>query len=91
MNGVVTYTHSEPQPYSFGTTAEYRCETGFGLSGGDSARICEGDGSSPTGVWSGDAPSCEGMQCAESYQSTQVLLSFLSVYFVKLLSNTVRY
>ena len=60
MNGVVTYTHSEPQPYSFGTTAEYRCETGFGLSGGDSTRSCEGDGSSPFGIWSGDAPTYEG-------------------------------
>ena len=63
MNGMVNYTHSEPRPYSFGTTAEYRCERGFGLSGGDSTRSCEGDGLSLTGVWSGDAPRCEGMQC----------------------------
>ena len=47
-------------PYSFGTMASYRCVSGFGLSRGDATRTCEGDGSSPTGVWSGVVPSCGG-------------------------------
>ena len=61
MNGVVIYSHSASELYSFETIAEYRCEPGFGLSRGDPVRICEGDGSSPTGVWSGVAPRCEGL------------------------------
>ena len=78
MNGEVIYNHSEPESYSFGTTAEYRCESGFGLSGGDSIRSCEGDASSPTGFWSGDAPGCEGLyshsfNLSDSYQ---VMFSF---------------
>ena len=42
----------------------YSCESGFGLSGGDTTRICEGDGSSPTGMWSGVDLNCQGKNCA---------------------------
>ena len=40
--------------------ASYSCVSGFGMSGGDATRTCGGDGSSPSGVWSGVAPSCGG-------------------------------
>ena len=58
-NGEVTYSNS--QPYTNGTVATYSCDEGFGLSGGDVTRTCEGDGSSPNGDWSGVTPSCEGI------------------------------
>ena len=51
---------SSSAPYSFGTMASYSCVSGFGLSGGDATRTCGGDGSSPTGVWTGVASSCGG-------------------------------
>ncbi len=41
--------------------ATYACPTGFALRG-DTTRICGGDGSSPSGVWSGLSPSCTGKQ-----------------------------
>ena len=41
--------------FDFRTTATYGCNTGFGLSGGDTVSTCGG----PTGQWSGIAPSCE--------------------------------
>ena len=56
-NGLILF--SSPAPYEFGTTATYICNTGYGLSG-DVTRTCEGDGSSPTGMWSGALPTCEG-------------------------------
>ena len=56
-NGTVVYSGSN---YSFGDTATYSCDIGFGLSG-NTERICGGNGSSPKGEWSGTDPSCEGM------------------------------
>ena len=58
-NGEVTY--SDLLRYTNGTVATYSCGEGFGLSGGDVTRTCEGDGSSPNGAWSGVTPSCEGI------------------------------
>ena len=61
-NAMITFSPSSSTPYSFGTMASYSCVSGFGLSGGDATRTCEGDGSSPSGMWSGVIPSCGGMQ-----------------------------
>lgn len=47
-------------PYSFGSTAMYECNAGFGLSH-LTPRQCGGDDSSTIGVWSGAAPTCTGM------------------------------
>ncbi len=46
-------------PFDYLTVAAYTCNPGYGLSGGDSIRTCEGDDSSTTGEWSGTAPACE--------------------------------
>ena len=40
---------------TFGQTATYSCNTGYSLVGG-STRTCQA-----TGVWSGSAPTCQGM------------------------------
>ena len=40
---------------TFGQTSTYSCNTGSNLVG-DSTRTCQA-----TGVWSGSAPTCEGM------------------------------
>ena len=45
-------------PFDYLTTATYSCNTGFGLSGGDTIRTCVGSSSGP-GEWDGTAPTCE--------------------------------
>ncbi len=49
-------------PHYYGSQAIYitNCPTGQERRGGDDVRICTGDGSSETGVWSGTAPLCVG-------------------------------
>ena len=48
-NGQVSYTAGT----TFGQTATYSCNTGYGLVG-DSIRMCQA-----TGMWSGSAPTCQ--------------------------------
>ena len=43
-------------PFDFMTVANYECNTGYGLFGGDTMRTCAGLG--PTGEWNGTAPTC---------------------------------
>ena len=50
-NGQVNHTGET----TFGQTATYSCNTGYNLVGG-SSRSCQA-----TGVWSGGAPTCQGM------------------------------
>ena len=50
-NGQISYTAGA----TFGQTASYSCNAGYNLVG-DSNRICHA-----TGVWSGSAPTCQGM------------------------------
>ena len=50
-NGQVTHTGGT----TFGQTATYSCNTGYNLVGG-SSRTCQA-----TRVWSGSAPTCQGM------------------------------
>ena len=54
INGQVSHTAGT----TFGQTAAYSCDTGYNLVG-DSNRICQA-----TGVWSGSAPTCQGMTIA---------------------------
>ena len=49
-NGRVGHTAT-----TFGRTATYSCNTGYNLVGGIT-RTCQA-----TGVWSGSAPTCQGM------------------------------
>lgn len=55
-NGVIRYSSSE---LLFGVTASYTCNPGFGLSTGNSTRMCDGDGSTTNGTWTGDTPVCK--------------------------------
>lgn len=57
-NGMITYAIDVTPDFDPGTTATYSCDEGFGLSGGDTVRTCQGQ---PIGAWSGTAPTCEGM------------------------------
>ena len=50
-NGQVSHTAGT----TFGQTATYSCDTGYNLVG-DSNHTCRA-----TGVWSGCAPTCQGM------------------------------
>ena len=59
-NGTITYVSDISDPFDFGTTATITCDIGFNL-GGDSTRTCSGDGLSPNGMWSGNAPICSGI------------------------------
>ncbi len=53
-NGMISY---ESSTLVFGTIASYDCDSGF-FPIGNSARICDGDGSSARGMWNGTAPVC---------------------------------
>lgn len=59
-NGQVSFATDTTAPYDFATVATYTCDTGYGLAG-DAIRSCGGDMSNTTGVWSGAAPTCEGI------------------------------
>ena len=59
-NGRIEYSSGSTGDQLFGVTAMYICESGFGLTGGERVRTCEGDGNSPVGTWTGNAPSCLG-------------------------------
>ena len=52
-NGQVDHTAGT----SFGQTATYSCDPGYNLVG-NNTRICHA-----TGVWSGSAPTCQGICC----------------------------
>ena len=58
-NGDISYAADTSAPFDFETIATYRCNNGFGLSGGDRVRTCM---LSPLGggFWSGVAPACNG-------------------------------
>ncbi len=47
-------------PYDLGVTATYSCDDGFSLENGDSVQICNHDGVSVFGEWTGVAPECVG-------------------------------
>lgn len=58
-NGQIDFSVDELAPFDFGTVATYSCDAGFGLSGGDITRTCDGDGTTPDGSFTGSAPTCE--------------------------------
>ena len=59
-NGMSVYSSDTTEPYDYGTTATYQCDSGYELTGGDTVRTCTGDGSSAEGQWNGTAPACLG-------------------------------
>lgn len=59
-NGIRTFEPDTTSPFDYQTTVTYNCNTGFGLSGGNRVRSCQGSSLGP-GEWTGTAPNCEGM------------------------------
>ena len=59
-NGDIAYSGDTTEPYDYGTTATYQCDSGYELTGGDTVRTCTGDGSSQVDQWNGTAPICLG-------------------------------
>ncbi len=62
VNGEIVYSTDATAPHVYGTTANYVCNSGFGLSIRGS-RTCTGEGSSTTGSWVGFQPTCERVFC----------------------------
>ena len=58
-NGQIIFSNDTISPFEFGTVATYVCDIGFSLLGA-ATRTCDGDGSSPNGMWTGNDPSCNG-------------------------------
>ena len=56
-NGFILYAMNMTPPFDFMTVANYECNTGYGLFGGDTMRTCAG--LDPTGEWNGTAPTCQ--------------------------------
>ena len=50
----------ESSMFTFGSSSSHACDDGFFLRG-NRDRQCGGDGSSPSGTWSGTAPICTCM------------------------------
>ena len=46
--------------YNLSVMATYSCDSGLLLENGDEVRMCQHDGVSVTGEWSGSAPVCMG-------------------------------
>ena len=68
-NGMIVYSTDITDPYNYGTTAAYECDTGYEITSGDNERTCTGNTS--VGEWKGKAAVCSGtitivpvMQCA---------------------------
>ena len=63
--GLIAYSPDDDgSPYSLGVSATYSCDSGFLLQNGDEVRVCQHDGISVSGEWSGSAPECVG-ECKE--------------------------
>ncbi len=60
-NGSVSYSKvaGQSNSYAFNVEATYSCDTGFFIVN-NNTRTCTGDGSSITGSFDGEAPTCEG-------------------------------
>ncbi len=61
-NGTIGYSSLvTTEPFSYETTATYRCDPGYNITRGNNVRTCTGDGSTPSGQWNGAAPQCPRM------------------------------
>ncbi len=61
-NGTIGYSSLvTTEPFSYETTATYRCDPGYDITRGNDVRTCTGDGSTPSGQWNGAAPQCPRM------------------------------
>ena len=75
VNGQVNHTAGT----TFRQTATYSCKTGYSLVG-DSTHTCQA-----TGIWSGSAPTCEGVYVINLVSFTGLPnFQFLIVYSMQL-------
>ena len=56
---MIRYSPDTTAPFSHGTTASFFCADGSYLDGVQT-RLCSGDGTSTSGLWSGMMPTCRG-------------------------------
>ena len=61
LNGRIDFSIDETALFDYNTTAAYVCDIGYGLTDEGAVRRCSGDETSTTGIWSGEAPTCEGV------------------------------
>ena len=82
-NGLIAFATDTDAPFDYQTTATYSCNTGFGLSAGDSVRICTAS-LSGGGEWSGSPLTCEGNEYKSGKRSTLIaVLSAQQLVVVK--------
>ncbi|XP_064407236.1 sushi, von Willebrand factor type A, EGF and pentraxin domain-containing protein 1-like isoform X2 [Halichondria panicea] len=62
-NGVISYNPTGNGQFGFNTEATHTCTTGYFLSSGSDVRVCGGNDSSTTGMWSGTVPTCTAITC----------------------------
>ena len=60
INGELTFVTDTIAPHEYDTEVTYMCDTGYDIAMGNDSQICEGDGSTPVGEWSGTTPICTG-------------------------------
>ncbi len=64
-NGVIVYSSDTTEPYNYGTTATYECDTGYELTSGNKKRNCTKSGLNSEGIWNGIMPTCSGIVVCE--------------------------
>ncbi len=60
-NGNIDFATDTTVPYNFDTEATYYCDKGYDIVMGIETRICNGDGTTAVGSWTGRTPSCGGV------------------------------
>ncbi|XP_064386538.1 sushi, von Willebrand factor type A, EGF and pentraxin domain-containing protein 1-like isoform X2 [Halichondria panicea] len=63
-NGVIAYSSDTTEPYDYGTTATYECDTGYELTSGDKKSNCTKSGVNSEGIWNGTIPTCSAVSCS---------------------------
>ena len=62
-NGQITYDAESMTDFALDTIATHTCNEGFSLVGQFTRTCIDDDQADTMGVWSGSAPSCQGMNC----------------------------
>ncbi len=60
-NGRIDFSPDELAFFDFLTSAAYVCDFGYGLRGNTVVRQCDTGGVGAFGIWTGSAPTCEGV------------------------------
>ena len=76
-----TMSNQSASQHDAGTTAEYNCDQGYQLSGGDHTRMCANDDCSPTGInWNGQASECVGNNRLIYNNNSWIMVYILQMY-----------